>query len=349
MKIHRTSAPRRGFTMIELMVVIAIIALLVAILVPAIGAVREKAKITATHAQFSALDTGLEMYRGESGLGSSYPPSQSDKPEDGFSQDIADPRGTSESNTIKIAGAHLLVHALAGPDLLGPTGFKDVSEIKDNVWFNDTHRGDHGLYEIDQTTGETAHARYGSLVDDNMRSRINTLRKLAETGTIANWDDTSTADSGTADQPFFADRWGLPILYYRAIPSLILMVGDGQQKRGVYAQEDNGVITGSDADGYVAIGVDFGPGPNERDRLHEIKVAKYPPAVPNTGLGEQGQGGTNPILTAPEYDDSFVRFILDTQVLTRNTPVQKDKYLLISAGPDSIYGTNDDVTNWTRD
>lgn len=348
MSLHRTTAPRRGFTMIELMVVIAIIALLVAILVPAIGAVREKAKITATHAQFSALDTGLEMYRGESALGSAYPPSHSDRPGDGFSQDIADPRGTSDSKIIKVAGAHLLVHALVGPDLLGPTGFKDVSEVKDNVWYNDTHRGDHGLYEIDPSTGETEHTRYGSLVDDNMRSRINTLAELAETGTIANWADTA-AESGTADQPFFADRWGLPILYYRAIPSLILMVGDGNTKRGVYAQEDNGVITGSDAAGYVAIGIDFGPGPNERDRLHEIKVAKYPPAVPGAGLGGQGQQPVNPILANAEYDDSFVRFILDTQVLTRNTPVQKDKYLLISAGPDSIYGTNDDVTNWTRD
>jgi hypothetical protein len=48
------------------------------------------------------------------------------------------------------------------------------------------------------------------------------------------------------------------------------------------------------------------------------------------------------------YANSFARFILDASVKARPTPVQKDTYLLISAGPDAIYGSDDDVINWTR-
>jgi len=53
-------------------------------------------------------------------------------------------------------------------------------------------------------------------------------------------------------------------------------------------------------------------------------------------------------LTDTAYDHSFLRFILDASVKARATPVQKDSYLLISAGPDARYGTDDDVLNWTR-
>jgi hypothetical protein len=54
------------------------------------------------------------------------------------------------------------------------------------------------------------------------------------------------------------------------------------------------------------------------------------------------------ILTDNRFADSFARFIIDGGTQARPAPVKPDAYLLISAGPDARYGTDDDVTNWTR-
>ena len=45
----------------------------------------------------------------------------------------------------------------------------------------------------------------------------------------------------------------------------------------------------------------------------------------------------------------MARYILDRSNRVRNTPVNRDSYLLITAGPDGIYGNEDDITNWKRE
>ena len=49
-----------------------------------------------------------------------------------------------------------------------------------------------------------------------------------------------------------------------------------------------------------------------------------------------------------KFHHTFADFILDGKVAARPTPVNKDGYLLISAGADGVYGSEDDITNWTR-
>ena len=114
MTVDRKTSRRNAFTLVEIMVVIAIIGLLVAVLLPAFGAVRTKARYSQVAAQFGALDTGLEMFRGEDDLGGTYPPSASDNPVD--RQLIADPKG-SQGDEVRICGAQLLVHAMTSVDL----------------------------------------------------------------------------------------------------------------------------------------------------------------------------------------------------------------------------------------
>ena len=92
-------------------------------------------------------------------------------------------------------------------------------------------------------------------------------------------------------------------------------------------------------------GLDFGAG-KEKDK------GGTGSAVHHFLANATGPGPTDKVtdmIEKPEWENTFARFILDTKVKTRPTPVQKDSYLLISAGPDGRYGTDDDVTNWTRE
>ena len=50
--------------------------------------------------------------------------------------------------------------------------------------------------------------------------------------------------------------------------------------------------------------------------------------------------------TAPPRDAEAEGFIRDRGVTARMWPHKPDSYLLIMAGPDHIYGTDDDLTNF---
>jgi len=62
----------RGFTIIELLVVVGIIAVLASILFPVLLAHLEQAKVTRMRAQFQQIESALEKYHGRWGA---YPPS----------------------------------------------------------------------------------------------------------------------------------------------------------------------------------------------------------------------------------------------------------------------------------
>ena len=70
-KLHRNG---KGFTLIELMIVIAIIAILAAIAIPNFMAARRKARISADKQQLASYATALEVYATDEALGDgSYP------------------------------------------------------------------------------------------------------------------------------------------------------------------------------------------------------------------------------------------------------------------------------------
>ncbi len=339
-----TTLRRDAFTLVEMMVVVAIIALLLAALLPAFSAVRGQAKYAQASAQFKALDTGINAFRAEAALGGSLPPSSSDNPTAGDRQKIAnpqDPPGTPA--VVRVAGAHLLVQAMIGADGLGTPGFRDVSSPANGKWSDDTHKkydagpGKSGIYAIDPTTGKEKFPRYGGsgYVDEKMKERVESLQKMADEGKLLNLPSSTDI---AVNEGMFMDPWDHPILYYKANPTSLRMTG-AKDNPGIFWQEDNGIITGTKG-GVVPDedGRDFGQG-KEGDLYHHIAVAKSPdPKERVDAIASLNE----------DYKYSFARFIIDRDVKARPTPVQKDTYLLISAGPDARYGTNDDVLNWTR-
>lgn len=339
MSIDRTKTPAAAFTLIEMMVVVAIIGLLLAALLPAFGAARKKARYAQAEALFNGLDGGLALFRGETSLSGSLPPSASDKPED--RQLIANPRrnhpnrNNGGEENIKIAGAHLLAHAMLGADLQGTPGFQDVD--RDGYWWNDTHDDDEGgVYGINDDTGEELHTRYGGagFVDEKMRRRLKSLGELEEVGLILNLD---TVPTPPRDEPLFVDPWDMPILYYRANAASLRIVGDVGEP-GIYWQADNAIITGADQGNYASDGLDFGTG-KIGGSYHALFGAESPDPM------------TEHDVIAGDPTFAFAEFIRDRTVAEglRLTPVRRDSYLLISAGPDFRYGTADDVTNWKRE
>ena len=94
---------KTGFTMVELLVVLGIIALLIGLLLPALSAVRNVAKETKQKAQFTAIELALIAFKNDYG---DYPPS------DRSSHVV----GTTAND---YCGAQKLAEALLGWDLLG--------------------------------------------------------------------------------------------------------------------------------------------------------------------------------------------------------------------------------------
>jgi len=115
---------RTGFTVVELLAALGIIALMVSLLIPALNVVRTKAKETKQRAQFMTINLALEAFKNDSG----------DYPESNWSL----PTGPGMSNDY--CGAQKLSEALLGWDLLG---FHPKSDFRSHG------RNDNGEYIYD--------------------------------------------------------------------------------------------------------------------------------------------------------------------------------------------------------
>jgi prepilin-type N-terminal cleavage/methylation domain-containing protein len=94
---------QKGFTIVELLTSIVIIALLLGLLLPSLAKIRRSAKEAAQKAQITVIDTALDAFRQDYG---DYPPS------DQYN-------GIGNTTGLIYCGAQKLTEALLGWDLMG--------------------------------------------------------------------------------------------------------------------------------------------------------------------------------------------------------------------------------------
>jgi prepilin-type N-terminal cleavage/methylation domain-containing protein len=306
----------KGFTVTEVLTAVAIVALLIGILLPALTYVRNTAKGTMQKAQINTIEMALTAFRNDYG---DYPPS------DGWyysspTDYIGDP--------LNYCGAQKLAEALLGWDLLG---FHPKS-----AWSADGTDG-----------GGTA--VYDSTNEVNLRERKGPYLELANAnafllGITAEHDGLFTIPPSS--NPLNSDTYvlcdvfsvkkitlangetakaGTPILYYKANTSSKQLINNFLAFRtNIYNIRDNTRLVGL---GKVKVKV-----------TDDTKV--HPLLDSNVFYGDPM---ANPPLIGYIQDPKIV---IDPSDPTKLWPYRPDSYILISAGADGLYGTADDITNF---
>ncbi len=314
---------RSGLTVIEILVVVGIIALLVGMLLPAVHTVQKMARETKQKAQFTSIELGLAAFKNDYG---DYPPS--------------DWQGPVVGGVGDYCGAQKLAEALVGWDLLG---FHPSS-----AWRSDGL--DNGGGGTVYTASDTLEKRNGRYVDLDTANAF-----LLGGGPDALFPDTSGSWGGALAPRTYVlcdvfpvnERKvilgnektvspGTPILYYRANPAskvLFPLPGDLDvlTEARIYNARDNAALIGL---GRLADAAK----PAGMRRLHKLDGSCL--LEP-----EEVRRLLNP-------GDVFLYFyqlyIRDPRVQQRPWPYRPDSYLLISAGADGLYGTDDDICNFGK-
>ncbi len=351
------------------MLVVAIITLLIGLLIPVTNGVRKQAKITQCRAILQALDTGIATFQADSKFGGQLPPSRSDSVNDSqrngdrmvasphentYSQGnaIKDPPQGSEPRRRGLSGAALLYWALVGADGLGAPGFKDLNG--DGFWYNDTYDGQGnenrpGAYDKDQQTGKPLRPRAELYVNKDkapaspvFNDSPNAPEEEREKYRL---DAARDKDHKEIGMPVFLDAYKQPVLYYRANKTQTNAVNlDPTYKNkdliGVYDPYDNSYYTGLET-------LPAGQAPTEPDKAIDLG-AVLPPGQDGFihPLSQLGSMQNVNKLGQNFEENTFQGFIRDKNVTVRVWPHNPDSYLLISAGPDHMYGTEDDITNF---
>jgi len=339
--------------LIELLTVVGIIGLLVGILLPSLSAARTQARKVKVKTQLDATRKALEAFKNDVG---DYPESAKRLDPTDDSSYTAPPNAPLNDTTIY--GAQSLVLGLLGDDL---KGFVDPKKAR-KVFARGVSQGDPPwFYEHPYTDGnyQSPFPRERKYFNES-HSIWRTASGLGEDALKGIRPDNGSITS-VNDQYVMVDAFDYPILYYKANPLGNILADAAASGSGsfpvyqpgagnypcldepvipVYNLLDNDVFTGSIS---LDIGVSTSDEPGWRfgidsHQIRELGNPCDPDDVSNTAL------------STADIIMPFARYIHDHKSeqasAGRVKAVNPDTYLLISAGPDGIYGTNDDINNF---
>jgi prepilin-type N-terminal cleavage/methylation domain-containing protein len=305
---------KKGFTIIELLTVIAIIVMLIGLLIPSTQKAKQIASRLTERSQLRGIEIGLEAWANEQDM--EYP-------------DSTVLNGASFSTN----GAHMLAEALIGRD---GHGFDSNS-----TWNAENDESDNTIYD---TTATTYYNRTDTYLEmDNIGfSQIAQIYDYATTSSLSphpypgDYDEFGTA-TGNSKSLVFTDvfkkkrvttpirtnmsgvsvsdeiKVGMPVLYFKAKDTYVF--NSLTPNTSIYNYFDNSNI--------MMLG----------NNLTAENHPFYSDAV--------GQ------VTTPDQIsiDKFYEWLINPSVSGGVTPYHKNSYILLSAGPDGLYGTKDDIHN----
>lgn len=330
---------RSGFTLVEILAAVTIVAILVALLVPAVGLVTETAENLRQQAQFNGITVALEAYRNDFG----------DYPE---SYILEGPTGGANGIGVGpdyYCGAQRLAEAMVGRDAFGvhprtqwySDGFAalDADGLRnDRVYWNGTDypypAGQPG-YTNEQGLEENITSRKGPYMEIDTANAVKLfdLYSPAElTAARLNGDTFVLCDSlGKVKNLNTKKRTGMPILYYKANSSKYKhdRMPPNMLTDNIYNVADNAII-GNQTVGDLQMGLTGTPLPViAESRYTQHRIVRFGQAT--------GQDGT-----------SFYDMILNPKYENPARPFNPDTFILICAGQDGVYGTADDIFNFDK-
>jgi prepilin-type N-terminal cleavage/methylation domain-containing protein len=341
----KRASQNQGFTIVEMLTVMGIIAILIGLLLPALNQVKDYSRQIQQKAQFHGIEVALEMFKNDFGT---YPESNDNV--DTYDNTKSVLASTCGTDTLAVAtaycGANKMAEALLGLDYLGVhpnTAFR--ADGKNCVVNKANAQLVYTVYHLStnnspawETADENLKARKGPYID---LENANAFRMdevygtgAGKLGTFATSTYTEPTE-GTAYYPLVlcdifskkrsgtgSKKTGMPILYYRARTAYIQQ--DYAYNKGT-SDTANGIKDDiyyyPDNQNLLALGI-----PEDTTIVH--------PLYANAGAVADRQ--------------SFESIILNKQVTTIKRPYRAGTYILVSAGKDGLYGTGDDILNFDK-
>ncbi len=318
---QKTKQTQIGFTLVEMLTALAVIAVLLALLIPALNMVQKKAQTVKQRGQFHAIEVGLEAFRADWG---DYPPSE-----------YALNYGIQGDTAPFTCAAQRLAEALVGRDGLGfhkssvfrARGLADVDGdgILDPVPQTPIAPGIYnGIYSATdrfttssgnyQTAAENLLSRRGPYLELETANAVR-FNQYFNPGMI---DNTYVlADAFPKKMTLSGKECGMPILYYRANTS---QIGNNPSSLNWGANTYNLNDSYCDGQGIIRRPIPF----QSSEPAHPLANCENDERAANYFYGMI----KNPNFTSPER------------------PYRANSFLLHSAGPDGLYGTPDDMFNF---